>query len=96
MILSHPIENADLMADGAVAEGWGARSRSSCRSGARRRSWWTARAQRPRKPRPADGRGAGAGQAAGGLAEAFGLDAPPVRIEVYDNSHIQGAMRWAR
>lgn len=25
-----------------------------------------------------------------GLAEAFDLDAPPVRIEVYDNSHIQG------
>ena len=26
-----------------------------------------------------------------GLAEAFGLDAPPERIEVYDNSHIQGS-----
>jgi len=26
-----------------------------------------------------------------GLAEAFELDAPPRRIEVYDNSHIQGA-----
>lgn len=26
-----------------------------------------------------------------GLADAFGLDAPPQRIEVYDNSHIQGA-----
>ena len=26
-----------------------------------------------------------------GLAEAFGLDARPQRIEVYDNSHIQGA-----
>ncbi len=26
-----------------------------------------------------------------GLAEAFGLEAPPQRIEVYDNSHIQGA-----
>ena len=26
-----------------------------------------------------------------GLAEAFGLDAPPRRIEIYDNSHIQGA-----
>jgi excinuclease ABC subunit C len=26
-----------------------------------------------------------------GLAEAFELDAPPERIEVYDNSHIQGA-----
>ena len=25
-----------------------------------------------------------------GVAEAFGLDAPPERIEVYDNSHIQG------
>lgn len=26
-----------------------------------------------------------------GLAETFGLEAPPSRIEVYDNSHIQGA-----
>ena len=26
-----------------------------------------------------------------GLAEAFSLDAPPKRIEIYDNSHIQGA-----
>ncbi|MEL7106937.1 MAG: excinuclease ABC subunit UvrC [Pseudomonadota bacterium] len=26
-----------------------------------------------------------------GLAEAFELDAPPQRIEIYDNSHIQGA-----
>ncbi len=26
-----------------------------------------------------------------GLAETFGLDAPPHRIEVYDNSHIQGS-----
>ena len=26
-----------------------------------------------------------------GVAEVFGLDAPPRRIEVYDNSHIQGA-----
>lgn len=26
-----------------------------------------------------------------GLAEAFDLDAPPARVEVYDNSHIQGA-----
>ncbi len=25
-----------------------------------------------------------------GVAQAFGLDAPPARIEVYDNSHIQG------
>ncbi len=26
-----------------------------------------------------------------GVAKVFGLDAPPARIEVYDNSHIQGA-----
>ncbi|TNE93926.1 MAG: excinuclease ABC subunit C, partial [Rhodobacteraceae bacterium] len=26
-----------------------------------------------------------------GVAEAFGLEKPPARIEVYDNSHIQGA-----
>ena len=26
-----------------------------------------------------------------GVAETFGLEAPPKRIEVYDNSHIQGA-----
>ena len=34
----------------------------------------------------------GASQAAllEGLAEAFGLDGPPERIEVYDNSHIMG------
>jgi excinuclease ABC subunit C len=25
-----------------------------------------------------------------GVAEAFGLDAPPQRIEIYDNSHVQG------
>ncbi|RVT87286.1 excinuclease ABC subunit UvrC [Rhodobacteraceae bacterium CCMM004] len=31
------------------------------------------------------------GRLLAGLAEAFGLDAPPQRIEVYDNSHIQGA-----
>jgi len=31
------------------------------------------------------------GKLLNGLAEAFGLDAPPARVEIYDNSHIQGA-----
>ena len=31
------------------------------------------------------------GKLLAGVAEAFGLEAPPTRIEVYDNSHIQGA-----
>jgi excinuclease ABC subunit C len=30
-------------------------------------------------------------QLLGGVAEVFGMEAPPQRIEVYDNSHIQGA-----
>ncbi|MFN3262670.1 MAG: excinuclease ABC subunit UvrC [Pikeienuella sp.] len=35
--------------------------------------------------------GAAQGKLLAGLAEALGLEAPPRRIEVYDNSHIQGA-----
>ena len=31
-----------------------------------------------------------------GLAEAFDLDGPPRRIEVYDNSHIPGHQRRRR
>ena len=31
------------------------------------------------------------GRLLAGVAEAFGLEAPPARIEVYDNSHIQGS-----
>jgi len=34
--------------------------------------------------------GSAQGKLLAGVAEAFGLDAPPERIEVYDNSHIQG------
>ncbi|MEX2519440.1 MAG: excinuclease ABC subunit UvrC, partial [Paracoccaceae bacterium] len=35
--------------------------------------------------------GAAQGRLLAGVAEAFGLSEPPKRIEVYDNSHIQGA-----
>ncbi|MBC7951492.1 MAG: excinuclease ABC subunit UvrC [Rhodospirillaceae bacterium] len=34
--------------------------------------------------------GSAQGKLLQGVAELFGLDAPPARIEVYDNSHIQG------
>jgi excinuclease ABC subunit C len=34
--------------------------------------------------------GSAQGKLLAGVAEAFGLDTPPERIEVYDNSHIQG------
>ena len=79
------------MAEALSREGAAARSRSPCRSAARRPSWSAARAQRPRKPRPQHGRERRRRRKLlDGLAEAFDLDAPPRRIEVYDNSHIQG------
>jgi excinuclease ABC subunit C len=46
--------------------------------------------QRPRGPGPEDGRGLGPDQAAGRGLRGVRPGGPPERIEVYDNSHIQG------
>ncbi|WP_224816218.1 excinuclease ABC subunit UvrC [Hasllibacter sp. MH4015] len=91
IILSHPVENMDLMAD-ALSTKRGTRveilvpqrgEKMELVEGARRNA------------RESLGRQMAESQAQGkllkGLAEAFDLDAPPKRIEVYDNSHIQGA-----
>ena len=91
VILSHPIENADLM-EQALAQKRGRRvellvpqrgEKAELVAGAAR----NARESLGRK------RSESAAQAKllKGLAEAFGLDGPPQRVEVYDNSHIQGA-----
>ncbi len=91
VILSHPVENMDLMAD-ALAQKRGTKveilvpqrgEKAELVDGARRNA------------RESLGRRMAENQAQGklltGLAEAFGLDGPPKRVEVYDNSHIQGA-----
>ncbi len=91
IILSHPVENMDLMAD-ALAQKRGTKveilvpqrgEKAELVDGARRNA------------RESLGRRMAENQAQGklltGLAEAFGLDGPPKRVEVYDNSHIQGA-----
>ncbi|GAB5447775.1 excinuclease ABC subunit UvrC [Gymnodinialimonas sp.] len=91
LLLSHPVESMDLMAD-ALSGKRGAKveilvpqrgEKAELVDGARRNA------------RESLGRRMAENQAQGklldGLAEAFGLDGPPKRVEVYDNSHIQGA-----
>ncbi len=90
ILLSHAIENTDLMED-ALSGKLGRRvevavplrgEKVELVEGAAR----NARESLARKMAET----ATQGKLLKGLAEAFGLDAPPQRIEVYDNSHIQG------
>ncbi|WP_146586430.1 excinuclease ABC subunit UvrC [Puniceibacterium confluentis] len=90
ILLSHAIENADLMEE-ALTGKLGRRvelavplrgEKVELVDGAAR----NARESLARKMAET----ATQGKLLRGLAEAFGLDAPPQRIEVYDNSHIQG------
>ena len=90
LILSHGIEDTDLMAE-ALAEKAGRKveilvpqrgEKLELVAGATR----NARESLARKMSEA----ATQGKLLRGLAKALGLEAPPQRIEVYDNSHIQG------
>lgn len=91
LILSNEIENPDLMAD-ALSGKLGRKvellvprrgEKAELVDGALR----NARESLARKMAET----ATQGKLLGGLAEAFDLPGPPQRIEVYDNSHIQGA-----
>ena len=90
ILLSHPIENEDLMTE-ALSDKLGRKveiavplrgEKSELVDGALR----NARESLARRMAET----ATQGKLLRGLADAFGLDAPPERIEVYDNSHIQG------
>jgi excinuclease ABC subunit C len=90
ILLSHPIDNHDLMAD-ALGEKRGRKveilvpkrgEKAELIAGAER----NARESLARRMAES----ATQTKLLRGLAEAFDLDAPPKRIEVYDNSHIQG------
>ncbi len=90
LILSHPIENADLMEE-ALSQKLGRKveilvpqrgEKAELVAGAAR----NARESLARKMSES----ATQAKLLAGLGEAFGLDGPPQRIEVYDNSHIQG------
>ncbi|WP_227286890.1 excinuclease ABC subunit UvrC [Boseongicola sp. H5] len=91
LLLSHGIENDDLMAD-ALSEKLGRKveilvpqrgEKMELVAGAAR----NARESLARKMAET----ATQSKLLAGLAAALGLDAPPKRIEVYDNSHIQGS-----
>ncbi|MBO9402991.1 excinuclease ABC subunit UvrC [Shimia sp. R9_3] len=90
LILSHPIENEELMAE-ALATKAGRKveilvpqrgEKAELVAGAAR----NARESLARKMSET----ATQAKLLSGMAEAFDLDGPPQRIEVYDNSHIQG------
>ena len=90
VLLSHPVENEDLVSE-ALSQKAERRvevavplrgEKAELVSGAAR----NARESLARKMSET----ATQGKLLKGLAEAFDLDAPPRRIEVYDNSHIQG------
>ncbi|MEM9755609.1 MAG: excinuclease ABC subunit UvrC [Pseudomonadota bacterium] len=91
VLLSHGIDNADLMAE-ALSGKRGRRvellvpqrgEKAELVAGAER----NARESLARKL----AEGETQAKLLAGLADAFDLDAPPRRIEIYDNSHIQGA-----
>jgi excinuclease ABC subunit C len=91
ILLSHAIENEDLLVD-LLSERAGRRvevavpqrgEKAELVENARR----NARESLARKM----AEGATQNKLLAGLAEAFDLDAPPTRIEVYDNAHIQGS-----
>jgi excinuclease ABC subunit C len=90
ILLSHAVENPDLL-EAALSARAGHRVRIAAPQRGERAELV---AQAARNARQALGRRmaetAAQGKLLAGLAEAFGLDAPPQRIEVFDNSHIQG------
>ena len=91
LILSHGIENAELMA-AALSEAAGRKVEILVPQRGEKAEL-VASAERNARESLARKMAETATQAKllGGLAEAFGLEGPPGRIEVYDNSHIQGA-----
>ncbi len=91
VLLSHPLEDEDLVA-GLLAERAGRKVELAV---PRRGEKAELVANAARNARESLGRrlaeNAAQSKLLAGMAEAFDMDAPPRRIEVYDNSHIQGA-----
>jgi excinuclease ABC subunit C len=90
ILLSHPVENEDLvtrlLSDRAGRKVDLAVPRRGEKAELVENAARNARESLARKM----AEGASQNRLLAGLAEALGLDAPPRRIEVYDNSHIQG------
>ena len=90
LLLSHEIENPDLM-QAALSDKLGRKVELAVPQRGEKAELVEGAARNARESlarRMAES--AAQGKLLRGLAEAFDLDAPPARIEVYDNSHIQG------
>ncbi len=91
LLLSDEIEDADLMT-AALSENAGRKIEISVPQRGEKKDLVTAALRNARESLARKmSETATQGKLLSGLADAFDLDAPPERIEVYDNSHIQGA-----
>lgn len=91
VLLSHPVEGIDLLAD-ALSIRAGRRVKLAAPQRGEKRALIShaltnAREALERKQAET----ASQAKLLAGVAEIFGLDGPPSRIEIYDNSHIQGS-----
>jgi excinuclease ABC subunit C len=90
LLLSHPIEDADLMTE-LLSDRAGRKVEISVpQRGEKAELVENARRNARESLARKMSEGAAQSRLLEGLAEAFELDAPPRRIEVYDNSHIMG------
>lgn len=91
ILLSHDIENDDLMAQ-LLAEKLGRKVEIAVPQRGEKAELIEAAARNARESLARKmSESATQAKLLRGLADAFALDAPPARIEVYDNSHIQGS-----
>ncbi|WP_136636959.1 excinuclease ABC subunit UvrC [Pseudooceanicola onchidii] len=90
ILLSHPIENSDLMEE-ALCEKLGRKVEISVPQRGEKAELIENAARNARESLARKmSESATQAKLLAGVAEAFGLDTPPQRIEVYDNSHIMG------
>jgi excinuclease ABC subunit C len=90
LLLSHPVENEDLVT-AALSERAGRKVEIAVPQRGEKAELVENAARNARESLARKmSESATQNKLLGGLAEAFDLDAPPKRIEVYDNSHIQG------
>ncbi len=90
VLLSHPIEDDDLMAEALSQKASRKVELALPRRGEKAELIENASRNARESLARRMAETATQGKLLRGLAEALGLDAPPNRIEVYDNSHIQG------
>jgi excinuclease ABC subunit C len=89
ILLSHPVDNPDLVTE-ALAIRAGRKVELAVPQRGEKAELVENAPATPAKASPAGWPSPPRRTSSSGLAEAFDLDAPPQRIEVYDNSHIQG------